>query len=116
MTPAVLFATKVAAFSLVAGMLMGGLAAHAVYSPRLDLAVERSRGLNDRIGEQNKAIEALQSAGAAQAKKAKTAVDAANSARRRAESRAAELMKREPPAGVDLCVAASALIREELGK
>lgn len=116
MNPLHIFGIKVAGVTLAIGFLLGGYFAHLFYAPRLDLAEERVDRLADALDTQNKAVEGLQKAAKERERRAKAAVDAAETARMAAEAAAEEILNRPPPAGVDLCTAASALITQELAK
>ena len=116
MSPLQLLGLKVGAAALALGILLGGWVAHAFYSPRLELAEARSETLAAEIETQNAAVETLSKDAKAREERAREALAAAESARVGAERRAHDLLAMAQPQGVDACVAASALIRRELGK
>lgn len=107
---------KTLAAAAVVGALLGVGLTHWHYSPRLaaaQAAVERSAAL---LAEQGRAIETLRVEGDKRAAESSAALKRAETARRAAERQAQELLARPLPPGTDACAAASALIREELGR
>lgn len=116
LTPDALLALKVGGTALVAGAVMGVVGAHAFYSPRVALERERVQSLSSALETQNKAVADLGKKTEALQKRLRTAQAEAARLRRQLDDRAAGLLALKPPQGVDQCTAASALIRQELGK
>lgn len=111
------------AAALAIGAATGGWLAHLFYAPRLELAATKLRQANERIEtlgkdieRQNKAVSELQAAAKERAAQAEKALQAAQAARDQAEADAQQLLSLRPPAGVEVCKAASDLIRKELGR
>lgn len=116
MNPMQLLGLKVGAVALAVGLILGGWVAHAFYSPRLELAEARAKNLAAEISAQNEAVETLSKDAKAREDRARAALASAETARVDAERRAQDLLSMAQPQGIDACVAASALIRRELGK
>ena len=116
MTPNLLLSLKVGAAALVAGLALGGLAAHGWYSPRLELAQNQVKDLGDKLTEQNDAVERLRQETVDLAERVRRAQAAASKKRREADTSAQKVLTLARPQGVDECTSASTLIRQELGK
>lgn len=102
--------------TLALGIAVGGGIAWWAASGRIESANLRAERAAALVIEQSAAIDALKTEADKRAAAAAEALKKAESARRTAERRAQELLARQPPPGVDACTAASALIREELGR
>lgn len=114
MTPQLVLGLKVGGAALLLGMVLGGGLANAWYSPLLELERTRVSSLAGLIKDQNEAIDSLKTASETQLKQSAEALEFARAARQAAEKSVDELRRRRPPVGVDQCVAAQALIAEEL--
>lgn len=101
---------------LAVGFAGGGFVAHLFYAPRLELANVKVESLGEDIRRQNAAVDRVQKAGEERAKQAETALAAAQKERDAAELAAADILSRQPKPGENRCAAASALIRQELGR
>lgn len=116
MRPDLLLSLKVGAAALAVGAGLGAWGAHAFYAPRLELERTRVGKLSEALEAQNKAVERLQEADRQRAAAAKKAIDAARREAEQAQADAMDILTRQPEPGVDRCTAASALVRQELGK
>lgn len=101
---------------LAIGAAGGGYAAHVFYAPRLELAEYQAEVMGESIRRQNQAVDELEKAGDARAKKAAAAIAAASAAAQQAEQDAIDILAAQPPPGENRCTAASALIRKELAR
>lgn len=107
----------IAAAAALALGLAGGIAlARWHYAPRLDACQTAKRALGEKVEEQNAAVQKLQDLAEQRQREARVAQDAAAAAARAHEREAQRLLALARPQGVDECTAASALIRQELGR
>ena len=86
------------------------------YSPRLAAAKGDVAVLADKLKQQNAAIEKLAAVAAEREAAVAAAIAQARDARQESDRLAAEILAREPPPGVDECLAASDFIRQELNR
>lgn len=101
---------------LLVGMGGGGFIVYEFYSPRLALCKTENASLGETIKVQNAGVKRLADEGIARAKKAGEAVAAAQASAIESQRHALDVMSRQPPAGVEPCVAARSLITEELAR
>lgn len=119
MTSVMIFVIKHWRYLAGAAVLaFAGLMVHAYGRSRYNAgaATVQAKNLAAEISAQNEAVENLSKDAKAREDRARAALASAETARVDAERRAQDLLSMTQPQGVDACVAASALIRRELGK
>lgn len=94
---------------------LGGAAATRYWRPKLEAATQRADKLADDVADQNAALEALREAAVLRERAAAAATAAARERARLEGAEAQRIMMLAEPVG-DRCVAASELIRRELGR
>ncbi|GAP37904.1 hypothetical protein [Piscinibacter sakaiensis] len=100
--------------ALLLGLIVGAGGSTLYWHGRLSDQRARGDQLEASLGAQAEGVKLLKQAAARREMDARQAQAAAERAARQHDARAQALLQRRPPAGVDACTAASALIREEL--
>ncbi len=106
----------VAVASLLFCAIFGAWTMHGYMAPRVAEANARAAGLEDKLREQSKAVQALHDEAARREVEAAARVAAAEASAQQAQRDANRILSLPLPKGADECMAARALISRELRK